>query len=47
MLFRSLEGMSERETAAAMQCSEGTVKSQTARALNALGFCLKHKESPL
>ena len=47
IVLRYLEGMSERETAAAMQCSEGTVKSQTARALNALGFCLKHKESPL
>ena len=47
VVLRYLEGMSERETAAVMQCSEGTVKSQTARALSALGFCLKHKESPL
>ena len=39
--------MSERETAAILRCSEGTVKSQTARALNALEGCLKHKESPL
>jgi DNA-directed RNA polymerase specialized sigma24 family protein len=39
--------MSERETAAVMRCSEGTVKSQTARALNALAGCLKHKELPL
>ena len=47
VVLRYLEGMSERETAAVMRCSEGTVKSQTARALNALGACLKHKESPL
>jgi len=30
-----------------MRCSEGTVKSQTARALNTLGGRLEHKESPL
>ena len=47
VVLRYLEGMSERETAAVMRCSEGTVKSQTARALNALGGCLNHKESPL
>ena len=47
VVLRYLEGMSERETAAVMQCSEGTVKSQTARALTALGDSLKHKESPL
>ena len=47
VVLRYLEGMSERETAAVMRCSEGTVKSQTARALNALGGCLKHKESSL
>jgi RNA polymerase sigma-70 factor (sigma-E family) len=46
VVLRYLEGMSERETAAVMQCSEGTVKSQTARALNALGGSLIHKESP-
>jgi RNA polymerase sigma-70 factor (sigma-E family) len=46
VVLRYLEGMSERETAAVMRCSEGTVKSQTARALNALGGCLRHKESP-
>ena len=45
-VLRYLEGMSERETAAVMRCSEGTVKSQTARALNTLSGCLKHKESP-
>jgi RNA polymerase sigma factor (sigma-70 family) len=47
VVLRYLEGMSERETAAVMRCSEGTVKSQTARALNALGGCLKHKELPI
>jgi DNA-directed RNA polymerase specialized sigma24 family protein len=39
--------MSERETAAVLRCSEGTVKSQTFRALNALGGYLNHKESPI
>lgn len=47
VVLRYLEGMSERETAAVMRCSEGTVKSQTARALNTLGGRLKHKEMPL
>ena len=47
VVLRYLEGMSERETAAVMRCSEGTVKSQTARALSALGGSLRHKESPL
>ena len=47
VVLRYLEGMSERETAAVMRCSEGTVKSQTARALSTLGGCLKPKESPL
>ncbi len=47
VVLRYLEGMSERETAAVMRCSEGTVKSQAARALNTLGGCLKHEESPL
>jgi RNA polymerase sigma-70 factor (sigma-E family) len=45
VVLRYLEGMSERETAAVMRCSEGTVKSQTSRALDALGGYLKHKES--
>src|SRR5215469_978684 len=45
VVLRYLEGMSERETAAVMRCSEGTVKSQTSRALNTLGGCLKPKES--
>jgi RNA polymerase sigma-70 factor (sigma-E family) len=47
VVLRYLEGMSERETAAVMRCSAGTVKSQTARALNALGGCLKQAESPI
>jgi RNA polymerase sigma-70 factor (sigma-E family) len=46
VVLRYLEGMSERETAAVMRCSEGTVKSQASRALNALGGCLKVKELP-
>lgn len=46
VVLRYLEGMSERETAAVMRCSKGTVKSQTARALNTLGGHLKHKELP-
>jgi RNA polymerase sigma-70 factor (sigma-E family) len=47
VVLRYLEGMSERETAAVMRCSQGTVKSQTARALDTLGGCLKHKELPI
>jgi RNA polymerase sigma-70 factor (sigma-E family) len=47
VVLRYLEGMSERETAAVMRCSEGTVKSQTSRALNALSGYLKPKESSL
>ncbi len=46
VVLRYLEGLSERETAEVMHCSEGTVKSQTARALSALEGCLTHKESP-
>ena len=46
VVLRYLEGMSVQETAAVMRCSEGTVKSQAARALNTLGDCLKHKEYP-
>ncbi len=47
VVLRYLEGMSERETAAVMRCSEGTVKSQLARALNTLVDCLNYKELPL
>ena len=36
VVLRHLEGMSERETAAVLGCGEGTVKSQTARALGSL-----------
>lgn len=36
VILRYLEGMSERETAATLGCSEGTVKSQSARALGTL-----------
>ena len=46
VVLRYLEGMSVQETAAVMRCSEGTVKSQAARALNTLGDCLNYKELP-
>ena len=46
VVLRYLEGMSVQETAAVMRCSEGTVKSQAARALNMLGDCLNYKELP-
>ncbi|SNY61980.1 RNA polymerase sigma-70 factor, sigma-E family [Paractinoplanes atraurantiacus] len=36
VVLRFLEGLSERETAEALKCSEGTVKSQTSRALSKL-----------
>ena len=36
VILRYVEGMSERETAAVLGCSEGTVKSQSARALGTL-----------
>ena len=41
VVLRFLEGLSERETAAALGCSEGTVKSQTSRALIKLKSVLK------
>ena len=47
VVLRYLEGMSERETAAALGCSEGTVKSQSARALGALRDLLDRTESTL
>ena len=47
VVLRYFEGLSERETAAVMRCSEGTVKSQTSRALTTLGGCLRAKESQL
>jgi len=46
VVLRYLEGMSERETAAVMGCSVGTVKSQASRALSTLGGRMKHKELP-
>jgi RNA polymerase sigma-70 factor (sigma-E family) len=36
VVLRYLEGLSGQETAAVLRCSEGTVKSQTFRALSAL-----------
>lgn len=39
------EGMNQRETAAALGCSEGTVKSQGARALGTLRHFLDRTES--
>ena len=47
IILRYLEGMSERETAAVLGCSEGTVKSQSARALGALRDFLNRTESML
>jgi RNA polymerase sigma-70 factor (sigma-E family) len=47
VILRYLEGMSERETAAALGCSEGTVKSQSARALGTLRTYLERTESVL
>ena len=45
VVLRYLEGLSERETAEILQCSEGTVKSQTFRALNTLKSFLEREES--
>jgi RNA polymerase sigma-70 factor (sigma-E family) len=45
VVLRYFEGMSERETAAVMRCSEGTVKSQTSRAISSLGSALKKESS--
>jgi RNA polymerase sigma-70 factor (sigma-E family) len=47
VILRYLEGMSERETAAVLGCSEGTVKSQSARALATLRTFLDRAESAL
>ena len=45
VVLRFLEGLSERETAAALGCSEGTVKSQTSRALIKLKSVLNQGEN--
>lgn len=47
IVLRFLEGMSERQTAAVLGCSEGTVKSQTSRALASLRTYLDRTESRL
>ena len=47
VVLRYLEGLSERETAAALGCSVGTVKSQSSRALAGLKSFYTRKESVL
>ena len=47
VVLRYLEGMSERETAEVLGCTEGTVKSQNARALGTLRSFLDREESTL
>ena len=47
VVLRYLEGMSEREAAQVLGCTEGTVKSQSARALGALRTFLDRTESTL
>ncbi len=47
VVLRFLEGLSERETAAALRCSTGTVKSQTSRALSTLRVLLHREEVSL
>ncbi|HEY4453004.1 MAG TPA: SigE family RNA polymerase sigma factor [Pseudonocardiaceae bacterium] len=47
VVLRYLEGLSERETAAALGCSVGTVKSQSSRALASLKSLFTRKESVL
>lgn len=47
VVLRYLDGMSERETAVILKCGEGTVKSQTSRALSTLKVLLNREELPL
>jgi RNA polymerase sigma-70 factor (sigma-E family) len=47
VVLRYLDGMTEAETADILGCSEGTVKSQTARALQALNHLISRQELPL
>ena len=44
VVLRYFEGLSERETAEALGCSQGTVKSQTSRALRILSTVLQPEE---
>jgi len=45
VVLRYLEGMTERETAAVLGCSQGTVKSQSSRALATLRTFLDRTEA--
>jgi len=45
VVLRHLDGLSVRETAAALGCSEGTVKSQTAEAMATLRKYLSREEA--
>lgn len=47
VVLRYLEGRTEAETADILGCSEGTVKSQTFRALHALSHFISRQESNL
>jgi RNA polymerase sigma-70 factor (sigma-E family) len=44
VVLRYFEGLSERETAQALGCSQGTVKSQTSRAISILSTILQPEE---